>query len=432
MEYNITENTSIIIHGGKKICGQVHVGGDKISAVHLLFASLMSSEKTKIVNMSFCGDIIQIIGWIEKSNIAKIKKSYNSIEIVPSNTDFDLTSISKSRASICLVSASALKFGKTEINSNIGGCCFANRMIDLHLDLIKTFGISIRNVENKFVAIKKRTVDKVEFNCSTKFGPSVGVTAHALIAAMIFRGEMVLTNIALEPALTVLIDFVRKSTNRKIVLKDRIVKISSMKRKNHYPATISLPYDVTVALTYISILMATGGNVYLKGVGNFPKAIDKLLRKMNAKLILDEDGVNVHFDNIIHPKFIKCTPWPGFPSDAGPIILAGLCSHKGETVLIDKVYDKRSTHVEGLNKMGFRLFSRGQNITVKGRRPINNNDVVIVNAMDIRAGAALVIGSLARNAETVIVDAYQIFRGYQNFVNDLRNFGIDIKTGEMK
>lgn len=328
MEYNITENTSIIIHGGKKICGQVHVGGDKISAVHLLFASLMSSEKTKIVNMSFCGDIIQIIGWIEKSNIAKIKKSYNSIEIVPSNTDFDLTSISKSRASICLVSASALKFGKTEINSNIGGCCFANRMIDLHLDLIKTFGISIRNVENKFVAIKKRT---------------------------------------LEPALTVLIDFVRKSTNRKIVLKDRIVKISSMKRKNHYPATISLPYDVTVALTYISILMATGGNVYLKGVGNFPKAIDKLLRKMNAKLILDEDGVNVHFDNIIHPKFIKCTPWPGFPSDAGPIILAGLCSHKGETVLIDKVYDKRSTHVEGLNKMGIRGHTSGQIYTTKNR-----------------------------------------------------------------
>ncbi|MFH1661478.1 MAG: hypothetical protein ABIA02_00030 [Candidatus Falkowbacteria bacterium] len=427
MKKNITKNTSIFINGGKKVCGQVKIGGDKISAVHLLFALLISNEKTEIRNMSFCGDVINIIDWIKKDNIAEVKMASDSITISPNNTNFSLTSISKSRASICLVTAVALKFGSVKINYDIGGCCFTDRSINRHLDLIKAFGISVSIEGDKLVAVKKRIIHKIKFDCSTEFGPSVGVTEHALIASMVFNGEVILTNVALEPVSKVLINFLQKSTNRKVELTGRVIKINAVKEIEYCRSIIILPFDTTVALTYISMAIATGGSVYLNGVNNLISSIDELLRKMNVQYSSGKDGLNVCVKNIIHPGIIECAPWPGIPSDVGPIILAGLCGYEGITVLTDRVYNKRSTHVEGLNKMGFCLSTNGQSITVKGQNP--NNDIVVANAIDIRAGAALAIGALSRNSKTIITDAYQIFRGYQNFIDDLYNLGVDIAIG---
>lgn len=423
------KNTSIVINGGNKIHGQVQVPGDKISAVHLLFASLISNKETQIENMHFCDDVIAIINWVQNNNIATIKSSIKSLSVKPNNSDFNMTLISKSRASICLISAATLKFGKTEIGSSIGGCCFTNRLIDRHLDLIKAFGISLSNSRNEYVATKIKTINAINFDYSTKFGPSVGVTAHALITALVFKGELILNNIALEPVIGVLISFLRKTTGRKVMLENRMVKISAMKKLNHSQSTILLAHDTTIALTYISMAMATNGTVHLYGVNTLLASVNELLGKMGVQYKFTKNGLHVYPSKIIHPKLIECSPWPGIPSDTGPIIVSGLCRHTGRTELIDKIYDSRSTHVNGLNKMGYCLTTNGQSIIVTGQNPHNTS--ATVKAIDIRAGAALLIGASARLAKTEIAEAHQIFRGYQNIIEDLKNLNIDIKIGEL-
>lgn len=334
MEKRVKENTSLVINGGNKVHGQIQVPGDKISAVHLLFASLISNEETWINNMHFCDDVMLIINWVQENDIAKVGLSKRSLHIKPNNADFNMTSISKSRASICLISASALKFGRTEIDSNIGGCCFTDRLIDRHLDLINAFGISLNNSENKYLAVRTKTINTIDFDCSTKFGPSVGVTAHALITALVYKGELILRNVALEPVIEVLIDFLRKTTGRKVTLKDRVIKILSIKKTCHLKAAISLPHDATVALTYVSMSIATEGNIYLRRVKSLLPSINTLLDKMNVRYNATKDGLCVSASKIIHPKLIECTPWPGIPSDAGPIIISGLCKYSnwGQTV----------------------------------------------------------------------------------------------------
>jgi len=421
-------SSSIIINGGKEVQGQVQVPGDKISTVHLIFAPLISEKETHIENMNFCDDVISIIDWAEENNIVKIENLDNLTKVKPISKIFNLTAISNSRASICLVSACALKFGQTEIGVNIGGCCFTNRLIDRHLDLINAFGISLNRIGENYVVKKIKTVNEINFDCSTKFGPSVGVTAHALIAALVFKGEMTLTNIALEPAVGVLIDFLKKSTGRKITLENRKIKIYSINSVTYSDSKILLPCDTTIALTYVATVMATKGYIFLKGMGNLLFSVKTLLKKINVQLEKTEEGLHVCISSIIHPKLIECKPWPGIPSDSGPIIIAGLSRHKGETRLVDKIYDSRSTHVEGLNRMGYCLDVKGQTITVKGQEPSETK--VIVEAIDIRAGAVLLIGASARNAETVITEAFQLFRGYPNIIESMTELGINIKIGE--
>ncbi|MEA2088423.1 MAG: hypothetical protein U9O55_01100 [Patescibacteria group bacterium] len=351
----ILNSSIIVIKGENKIYGEIDIPGDKVSAVHLLLATLISNKKTRIDNIPLCGDVISILTWIKVNNIADINYAKNYVEIKPNqnqNFKIDLFSISQNRASICLVTAMALKFGEVIFTPNIGGCDFTSRKIDRHLDLIRAFGITIRKEIPDFVAVKTNNPKKVEFDCSTKFGASVGITCHALIAALVFNREIILHNIAIESAPAILVKFFEIITNRTILVNGNSIIIKQVKTMNYNPVEISLPYDLTVVCTYIAAGMANGGNIYLKRISNSIPSVANLLDKMNIKYFLEKEGIEFQISNIIHPGYIECIPWPGFPSDIGPIFAAGLCMHKGQTKLIDRVYDKRSSHIAGLNKMG--------------------------------------------------------------------------------
>lgn len=425
-------NSSVmVIKGGNKIYGEIDIPGDKVSAMHLLFATLISNEKTRINNIPLCGDVISALTWIKANEVADINYAKDYIEIKPSqNFKPDLLLISQNRASICLVSAMALKFGEVIFTPNIGGCDFTNRKIDHHLDLIKAFGITIKKKDSDFIAVKTSSPDKVEFDCSTKFGASVGITCHALITALVFNREIILHNIAIEPAPVILIKFLKSATNRTILVNGNNIIIKPVKTVSYNSAEISLPYDLTIACTYIAAGMANGGNIYLKRIANLIPSVANLLDKMNVKYFLEKEEIEFQISNITHPEYIECTPWPGFPSDIGPIFVASLCMHKGQTKLIDRVYDKRSSHVAGLNKMGYNLSTDGQSILVRGQNPLARE--IIVKANDIRAGAALVIGALARCNKTVITNSMQILRGYPNLVNDLQSLGVSIELKKEK
>lgn len=423
------KSQSIEVVGGRCIQGNVHIHGDKVSAAHLLFASIVALKSTSIRNLPMCGDVLKIIDWIKSEGAAIIEYLEGEVVVTPNIADrLNVISIAENRASICLSSALALKNDEI-VFSDVGGCDFARRKINRHLKLVETFGFEITERSKRYFARRKSKPKEVNFNCSTSFGPSVGVTCHALIAALVYHGRMVLRNCALEPASSLLVEFLKRATNKKVIREERNIIIEAEERVEYSEIAIKLPHDITEAFTYLAAAMNTGGNITLENIEFLPDFAANILFSMNARTFYTERGLNFDLKKIVHPKVIECKPWPAFQSDIGPIIIAGLCPIKGETRLIDTVYQERSSHVCGLNKIGYLVESIGQVVFVKGKRPIQRGTVK-VEAKDIRAGAALVIGALGCESPTIIENCSQIFRGYSDLLENLQNLGADIKFRE--
>jgi len=285
--------TEAKVQGGKKIVGSVNVVGDKVATVHLLIASLISPERTTIINPHLCGDVLTVLNWMTSNNIAEISTGNGILEINPLQKPFfDLSEISKIRASVCLITPLALRSGKV-ILEKIGGCNFAERKIDLHLRLAEAFGIRIEQDKNKFYAVRERVPDRVVFNCATVYGPSVGVTCHSLLASMLFDGEVILYNVAKECAPSLLVDYIRLATNRLVETDGDTIKLPRCGSIIYKSVEINPPSDVTVAFTFISAAIATRGSVFINGLVNLPPSILDTLKDMNVSWEFVQSGMFV-------------------------------------------------------------------------------------------------------------------------------------------
>lgn len=422
----------VVITPGNPMFGELIVPGDKVSSVHLLLATLLADCRTDIKNAHFCGDVKRLTKWINSSGLADVNYSNNSLSVTPRPDDrpeMDLSELGDTRSNICLVTAQTLRHGRT-VFKGTGGCNFAERKIDHHLRLMHAFGIDVEDTNDKWTAILKKKPDMVEFDCATKeYGPSVGVTCHALIAGLTYDKQIVLNNSALEPASDTLVQYIKSVTNREITTSGRTIIIKPAEKIAYSSIDIKLPPDLTVAFTYIACLIATGGKIYLKDVNNFPQILVDLLKKMNVDFETYDKGFEFFVDKrlITHPEDVTCEVWPGFPSDMGPLLSAAVAGKNGETEIIDFIYSSRASHVVGLNKMGYQLEANGNKVHIIGAEPKNLNEFR-VEAPDIRAGAALVVGALGRRSKSIITNYYQVFRGYSSLVNDLKKTGIAINA----
>ena len=421
---------AICVQGNYRLSGSVDVPGDKVTAVHLILATLMCDEETRIKNMHFCGDVIRILKWIEFKKCAKCEFVNGILRIKPDRNKLkdgvDLTRLVATRTNICLIIPSVQKYGRA-IFKGVKGCNFADRKTDLHFDLIKAFGIDVSVSGDYYIFTKKRSPKRVQFDCATKkYGPSVGVTCHALIASMVSDFDIELRNAAQEPVVRTLIEYAKAGFNKKIEVKDRNIKIYSLKSVKNKRAIISLPADLTVAFAFISAVMVNGGNISIRGIGDLPVSIKSVLRRMRVDFTADSGMIKLSCENVVHPRKVICEPWPGFPTDIGPILTAALVKHKGTTRIVDMVYDSRSTHVNALNKMGYKLKTEGNVVVITGCSEHSDCEVE-VKAPDIRSGAAILIAALARPAETLITNYWQIYRGYSDLVGQLNNLGANIK-----
>ncbi len=414
------------------MAGEIVVPGDKIASVHLLLAALASEGRTRIKNIHLCGDVTRILNWVGSNSVADVDFTDNALTIEPDFTNkhpVDLSELGDTRSNICLVTAQSIRHGRT-VFKGTGGCNFTERKIDRHFDLMRTFGVRIETKADQYIATLAEQPEEVNFGCSTqKYGPSVGVTCHALIASLAYDKPITLHNCALEPAVITLARYVELATNKKINIVDRTITIGRAKSKSHKNPELDLPPDFTAAFTYIACLLAAGGKIKLKEIGNLPEFLARLLKTIGVDFEGSVEGTrfSVNKSDIIHPGEIICDVWPGFPSDMGPLLSAALAGCRGNSVIIDNVYDKRSAHVTGLNLMGYKLETRGNGVSIEGTAS-DNSEVVTVEATDIRSGAALLVGALGRSAKTIIKNYPQIQRGYSSLVRDLRTAGVKIDS----
>ena len=308
------------------------------------------------------------------------------------------------RASILVLGSLVARHGFARI-ALPGGCAIGTRPVDFHLDALAKLGAKIELKNGYIEATAKKLI-----GCDINFpGVSVTGTENIMMAAVLAKGQTILRNVAKEPEVEDLANFLN-SMGAKIkgAGSDEII----IDGVNNLNGTIfSIPADRIEAGTYLVAAAITGGNVPLSNV-QAPR-----MNNILDKLKLSGASINIGKNNIqlsmnkgsILPVDISTAPFPGFPTDMQAQFTVLNALSKGSSVVTENVFENRFMHVQELNRMGCDITVKGSNAFVKGVGSLNGAPVM---ATDLRASASLILAGLCANGETIVDRIYHIDRGY--------------------
>ncbi len=411
----------IIINGGRPLKGEVYISGAKNAAVAILPAVLLCDEPCRIENIPEISDVATLIRIIyELGGKVKIINS-NTVEIDPRNINSFVVSADMSRrmrASSYFIGAMLGRFKKARI-APPGGCDFGVRPIDQHIKGFEALGAKVI-IDNGMVDARALNLVGAPVYLDVV---SVGATINIMLAAAKAQGLTVIENAAREPHIVDLANFLNSMGADIMGAGTDVIKIRGV--QNLHGTTYSIIPDQIEAGTYMVAAAATGGDVLIRNV------IPKHLESISAKL--EEMGVTIEeFDEEVRvtangrPRHcnVKTLPHPGFPTDMQPQITTMLSVASGTSIITEGVWDNRFRYVEQLALMGADIKVDGKVAVVNG---VDQLKASPLQAYDLRAGAAMVIGALMAEGQSTVENIEYIDRGYEKIVEKLTDLGADIK-----
>ena len=410
-----------IINGQKKLNGKIKVSGAKNAAVAIIPATIISDGVCNIENIPNISDVT-LIGKILEKMGAKVRlTSKSSLEIDPrgiSSSDVSYDLVKKMRASSYLLGALLARFHSASVPFP-GGCNFGVRPIDQHLKGFSALGTECK-VENGIVKIR---ANKLAGSSIYLDIVSVGATINIMLAATKANGLTIIENAAKEPHIVDLANFLNSMGADITGAGTDCIKIKGVSKLSG--TSYSIIPDQIEAGTYMVAAAAASGNVWVENV--IPKHLESIsakLREIGVKVEERGDAIRVVRSGKIKKCNIKTMPHPGFPTDMQPQIAALLSIADGTSIINESVWDNRFKYTDELGKMG-------ANISVDGRIAVINGIKELVGApvkaIDLRAGAAMVVAGLCAKGVTSIENIHYIERGYENIVDKLSGIGADIK-----
>ncbi len=412
----------IRIKGGRRLFGEVVIGGAKNSAVAIIPATILCSGVCRIENMPRVSDVQVQLQILKEMGAVIRAKDDTTVEIDArplsnGRTSYDLTR--KIRASYYLLGALLGRFGDAEV-SLPGGCNFGSvRPIDQHIKGFEALGASV-DVRGGYIHASAPEgligtsiyLDKV----------SVGATMNVILAAVLAQGETIIGNPAKEPHIVDLANFLNVMGADVRGAGTDTIRIKGV--KSLHGGTYSIIPDQIEAGTYMAAVCGTGGNLLVKNV--IPKHLDCItakLEEMGAEIEELDDAIRIIRRDPIRRTNIRTLPYPGFPTDMQPQLATVLCAADGPSIITEGIWDTRYLYVDELRRMGANIRVDGKVATVDGGTTLSG---ATVRAVDLRAGAAMVIAGLMANGTTTIEDINYIERGYEDIVGKLRRIGADI------
>ena len=409
------------INGHIPLKGEVNISGAKNAAVAIIPAVILSDGVCQIENVPNINDVTLMAHILEQmgATVKMINKS--TFEIDTRNIKSHVASydsVRHMRASCYLLGALLGRFHKASV-SLPGGCDFGVRPIDQHLKGFSALGAN-HTVEGGLVNV---TAEKLVGDTVYMDVVSVGATINIILAAVKAEGITIIENAAKEPHIVDLANFLNSMGAEISGAGTDSIKIKGVQYLSG--TNYSIIPDQIEAGTYMVAAAATGGDVLVKNV------IPKHLESITAKL--QEMGVNVEeFDEAVRVRVngplnkcnVKTMPHPGFPTDMQPQITTLLSIANGTSIVNENVWDNRFRYTDELNRFGSKISVDGKIAVVEGVSELVGTSV---RALDLRAGAAMIIAGLAASGTTVIENVKHIERGYENIVEKLSNIGADIK-----
>lgn len=410
-----------VINGGNALCGTVDISGAKNAAVAIIPATILIEDECIIENVPDIQDV-RIILDILSSLGAKVEKiSANTVKIDASTLNTYIAEkemASKMRASYYLLGALCGRFKKAAVPPP-GGCNFGIRPIDQH---IKGFEALNCKVEIKHGSIN---VDGENIKGGQVYFDvvSVGATINLMLAAVRAPGVTVMENAAKEPHIVDVANFLNSmGANIKGAGTD-VIKITGVEKL--HGGTYGVIPDQIEAGTYMFAAAATRGDVTIRNV--IPKHLEAITSKfieMGVDVTEGDDEIRVCAKGNLNKINVKTLPYPGFPTDLQPPMVALLTTVNGTSIVTESVWDSRFQYVAELEKMGAKITVNGSVAVIEGGHALTGADV---KSTDLRAGAGMVIAALCANGTTEILNVYHIDRGYENIIEKLTSLGADIK-----
>ena len=409
------------VSGGNPLYGEIQTNGAKNAAVAIIPAALLVDGVCRIENVPDIRDVGVILEMLTFLGAKVTKIDKNTIEIDAScvstyKAPYDLAS--RMRASYYLLGALLGRFGQAEV-ALPGGCNFGERPIDLHVKGFKAMGAAVDIVRGQVEAKAENLtganvyLDKV----------SVGATMNIILAATLAKGRTVIENAAKEPHIVDLANFLNAMGARIRGAGTDIIRIDGVEKLGG--GTYAIIPDQIEAGTFMIMAAAAGGDVLVKNI--IPKHMASLVSKLEEMGVeIDEydDAIRVKRTSPLRPCDVRTMPYPGFPTDLQPQIVALLTLAKGTSMVTEDVWDNRFQYVGELKRLGAEISVQGKTAIIEGGESLHGAPV---RATDLRAGAALIIAALASDGVTTINDPIYIDRGYECIEARLSNIGAKIE-----
>lgn len=411
-----------IIRGGRPLMGDIEVSGMKNAAVPVILSTVLLDNVCTLENLpnildvSYSLEILQSMGAVIK-RINKNTVQIDTRHVKGGSSPYDL--VRKMRGSYYIMGAELGRFGYANVGCP-GGCDFGVRPIDQHIKGFRALGAQV-NVDGGYLEAKATSGLRAAHLFFDKV--SVGATINVIIAATRAKGTTIIENAAREPHVVDLANFLNSCGARISGAGTDVIKIRGVDRL--YGCTYAIIPDMIEAGTYMIAAAATKGRLHIRNV--IPKHLESIsakLEEMGAQIQEFDDSVLVSGPASLSPTDVRTQPYPGLPTDVHPQICVLLCLAQGVSYLTEGVWDNRFRYVEELKRMGAQIKVDGKMAIIEGGQPLS---AAPVQAVDLRAGAAVVIAALTANGRSEVENIFHIERGYDDMVAKLRGVGADIQ-----
>ena len=411
----------LLINGGIPLNGTISCSGAKNAALPMIAATILSDESIVLKNLPYLQDI---------TTMFELLGSMGCEILLNENMDFTISTknikekearyelVKTMRASILVLGPLVAKYGEARI-ALPGGCAIGSRPVNYHLDALEQLGAKI-SLKNGYIeaSAKKLVGAKIKFD-----GVTVTGTENIMMAACLAEGITELTNVAREPEIIDLAEFLNEmgakiegAGSDKIVI-EGVNKLSGTEH--------SIPADRIEAGTYLAAAAVTKGKITVNGINadRLKKVIDKL-KEAGAIVSTDENSISLEMSrDKPKPVDITTAPFPEFPTDMQAQFSVINAIADGISNIYETVFENRFMHVQELNRMGCKININGNKATIEGVDRLYGAEVM---ATDLRASASLILAGLCAEGETKVDRIYHIDRGYERIEEKLKYLGASI------
>lgn len=409
-----------IIRGGRRLTGEIEIGGAKNSGLKLMVAGLLTSERLVLSNVPAIADIKTMRDLLVGLGITVEDAGPRTLsiggEIGSVEAPYDI--VSKMRASILVLGPLLARAREAKV-SLPGGCAIGTRPVDMHLKGLETLGAEIR-LENGY--INATAPDGLKGDRIILPFASVGATENLLMAATLAKGRTHIVNAAREPEISDLVHCLN-AMGAQITGEGSGTLVIDGVEKLHGAHYAVMPDRIECG-TYACAAGITGGDLLLVGGrADDLGAVIRTLEETGVEVLEEARGIRVRRSGTLKGVDIMTEPYPGFPTDMQAQFMAMLSVAEGASMITETIFENRFMHVPELNRMGARVNVHGRSAIIRGVPKLSGAPVM---ATDLRASFSLILAGLAAEGETQLSRIYHLDRGYEGVDRKLAACGADI------
>ena len=407
----------IIIQGGdNRLVGKVKIEGAKNAVLPLLAATVLASEGQSVLkNVPVLSDVFTMNNVVRGLNTqVDFNQEENTVVVdatQPLSEEAPYKYVSKMRASIVVLGPVLARNGHAKV-SMPGGCTIGSRPIDLHLKGLEAMGAQITQTAG-YIAAKAERLKGAHIYMDF---PSVGATQNIMMAATLAQGTTVIENAAREPEIVDLALFLNE-----MGAKVRGAGVDQLRGAKH-----NVVQDRIEAGTFMVAAAMTSGDLLIEdAIWEHNRPLLSKMQEMGVEVTEEDEGIRIRSDvSKLRPVSVKTLPYPGFPTDMQAQFTALMAMAKGESTMIETVFENRFQHLEEMRRMGLHSDIMRDTARIWGGGSLQGAEVM---STDLRASATLILMGLIAEGETKVSKLVHLDRGYYKFHEKLAALGAKVK-----